>query len=344
MNPTMADFYIITAKEVLTARCETLPPERTDREKFLVEIYDDQDKRINDFTIKFMIPLPNMNLSRAYVGITPQEIKCLFAIRASKIWMDEKKESEGTILIRGEWHNKLFDDEASPDEIGEKLKPLVHRFFKHYPLHKFISPQDLFVSAGFNLDKIVDRLDYFVQLGFIASAGDQRGAPYKLAPGGLIRLEQQLKTQTTEPKVENRYFKLVKISVDTTQPFVFVLMPFKESEFDQSYYTKVIKPTIENDLKLRCIRSDEITDPGVINDQIYTAIVKAKVVIAEVSTQNPNVFYELGLAHTLDKDVYILRRKDAKRPPFDISTDRAIEYEDEEDLKQKIISHLMHLR
>lgn len=186
------------------------------------------------------------------------------------------------------------------------------------------------------MDKIVDRLNCLEQRGFIASAADQRGAPFKLVPGGLDKLEQELKTQTTEPKVENRYFKLVKISVDTTQPFVFVLMPFKESEFGQSCYTEVIKPTIENDLKLQCIRSDEITDPGVINDQIYTAIVKAKVIIAEVTTQNPNVFFELGLAHALDKDVFILTQKDTKRLPFNISTVRAIIYGGKEDLKQKI--------
>ena len=315
------------------AQCETVPPEGFDGEKFLVETYNAQNKKMNSFEIGFVRPLPKMNLSNAYVGITPQEVKCLFAIRAAK---------EDIILVRREDHQKLINDEAGNDEIDEKLKPLVHRFFKQYPVNKLISPENLFVSSGFNLDKIVDRLDYFVQLGFIASAGDQRGAPYKLAPGGLEKLEQDLKIQTTEPKIENRYFKLVKISVDTTQPFAFVLMPFKDSEFDQSYYTKVIKPTIENHLKLQCIRSDEITTPGVINDQIYTAIVKAKVLIAEVSTQNPNVFYELGVAHTLDKDVYILRQKDAKRPPFDISTDRAIVYDDEEDLKQKIISHLMH--
>ena len=69
---------------------------RPDREEFLVETYNDQNERINDFKIIFMKPLPNMYLPKAYIGITPQEINCLLAVRAAKIRRDEKNRARAS--------------------------------------------------------------------------------------------------------------------------------------------------------------------------------------------------------------------------------------------------------
>lgn len=48
--------------------------------------------------------------------------------------------------------------------------------------------------------------------------------------------------------------------------------------------------------------------------------------IADVTTKNANVFYELGIAHTLGKDVILLHQKNSGKIPFDIITRRYLEY------------------
>jgi hypothetical protein len=50
---------------------------------------------------------------------------------------------------------------------------------------------------------------------------------------------------------------------------------------------------------------------------VYESIVMARVIIAEISNRNPNVFYELGMAHAFGKDVIILTQ-DGENIPFDL--------------------------
>ncbi|MGB2770274.1 MAG: hypothetical protein WBC88_11165, partial [Candidatus Zixiibacteriota bacterium] len=132
----------------------------------------------------------------------------------------------------------------------------------------------------------------------------------------------------------------VSLSKKVKEPFAFVLMPFRPQEFDQRIYFDIIKPTVERQLGICCIRSDEETKPGVINNQIFTMIRKAKLIIAETTSRNPNVFYEIGMAHAFNKDVFIFNSSSKKELPFDITTVRAVFYDDYEDLKKKLIENL----
>ena len=61
-------------------------------------------------------------------------------------------------------------------------------------------------------------------------------------------------------------------------------------------------------------------------DQIWRGINKAKVLVAELTTKNPNVFYELGLAHALRKPV-ILISSNQDDVPFDLRHIRVILYD-----------------
>lgn len=126
----------------------------------------------------------------------------------------------------------------------------------------------------------------------------------------------------------NRYFQ--EISIEVNEPFCFVIMPFREEEFPQKIYTQVIKPLIENDFKISCYRVDEDCLPDRIDNKIYSYLLRATFVIAEVTSRNPNVFYELGLAHMLEKDCVILTKKPVSETPFDINRVRA-EYYDSDD-------------
>src|SRR2546423_9956655 len=92
-----------------------------------------------------------------------------------------------------------------------------------------------------------------------------------------------------------------QVSVGTT---CFVVQPFV-APFG-SYFESIFKPAIEQ-AGLTPVRADaEIFGTGKVIDQIWRGINAAKVLVAELTTKNPNVFYELGLAHALRKPVILI--------------------------------------
>jgi hypothetical protein len=95
-------------------------------------------------------------------------------------------------------------------------------------------------------------------------------------------------------------------------PEIFVAMPFKE-KWSENVYEKMIKPAVLG-AKFICIRGDEIPRVGDLTQTIWSSLMEAGLVIAEVSVPNPNVFYEIGLTHAIGKDTFILRQKDSTVP------------------------------
>lgn len=74
---------------------------------------------------------------------------------------------------------------------------------------------------------------------------------------------------------------------------------------------------------LKAVRADKIGDPGMISKQIIEYVLNAKLVVADLSFHNPNVFYELALRHVTGKPtVHLTRIQD--KPPFDVGNFRAI--------------------
>ena len=78
---------------------------------------------------------------------------------------------------------------------------------------------------------------------------------------------------------------------------------------------------------LEVVRADEIAVPGAVTTDILTRIMHSDYVVADVTYQNPNVFYELGLRHACRPGTIIIRDKKAASIPFDIAHLRYIEYE-----------------
>jgi hypothetical protein len=104
----------------------------------------------------------------------------------------------------------------------------------------------------------------------------------------------------------------------------FVMQPFASPL--GGYYEKVFKPAIEK-AGLLPVRADaEIFGTGKIIDQVWRGINAAKVLVAELTTRNPNVFYELGLAHALRKPVVLISSNEAD-VPFDLQHIRVIYYD-----------------
>ena len=90
-------------------------------------------------------------------------------------------------------------------------------------------------------------------------------------------------------------------------------------------YKKIIRPAIES-AGCKCIRADEIIESGIIDRSMYALLYYADVVIADISTFNPNAIYELGVRHTLRPFSTIIIKEDEGKIPFDIGHDRMISY------------------
>jgi hypothetical protein len=104
----------------------------------------------------------------------------------------------------------------------------------------------------------------------------------------------------------------------------FVMQPF--GGVLGTYYDTIFKPAIEQ-AGLIPVRADhEIFATGKIMDQVWRGIRQASVLVAELTTKNPNVFYELGLAHAKEKPV-ILVSSNQDDVPFDLRHIRVIFYD-----------------
>jgi hypothetical protein len=88
------------------------------------------------------------------------------------------------------------------------------------------------------------------------------------------------------------------------------------------FLESIISPVIQQ-FDLKVVRADQIDKPGTITNQIIEYIFKAKLVIADLSFHNPNVFYELALRHACRLPTIQLIRK-IDRIPFDLSQSRTI--------------------
>ena len=106
------------------------------------------------------------------------------------------------------------------------------------------------------------------------------------------------------------------------KPFVLVLMPFKKEFLDT--YTFGIKGAAE-DVGAYAERIDEqIFQEGIL-DRVFNQINKADVIIADMTGQNSNVFYEVGYAHALNKIVVLLTQS-GDDIPFDLKHRQHIVY------------------
>src|SRR5688572_4842101 len=104
-------------------------------------------------------------------------------------------------------------------------------------------------------------------------------------------------------------------------------MPYgvKEGIDFNGVYADLIRPAIE-DAGLEVFRADEEQRAGDIRTDMFQELLLADVVIADLSIDNPNVWYELGVRHALRaRGVIPIASREGKMP-FDVYTDRKLHY------------------
>jgi hypothetical protein len=133
--------------------------------------------------------------------------------------------------------------------------------------------------------------------------------------------------------------------VQSQKPKAFVVMQFTD-EFN-ALYKEVIKPTCEN-FGYECVRADNIYTNGQIIEDIANNIEEAAVVIADITPNNPNVFYEVGYSHGIKKPTILLSDKTREKLPFDVSGFRTLFYENtiggKSLIEERLTKHLESIR
>lgn len=133
-------------------------------------------------------------------------------------------------------------------------------------------------------------------------------------------------------KIYPKQFQFEKILIEKNK--CFMIMPF-DDEFNSIYGT--IKETVEKQ-EVVCKRADEINGSQPILNKIIKGILESQYIIVDITNARPNVFYELGIAHSFRdaRNILILKQKNTNYP-FDISHLPYQEYESGNEYKLRAI-------
>lgn len=121
----------------------------------------------------------------------------------------------------------------------------------------------------------------------------------------------------------------------------FIVMRFSNNDENDHAYEYGIKHALE-DLKIKCIRADERVVSGQLLQKVRQNIERCRLIVAKVDSNNLNVYFELGLAMGLDKDVLLISEEDLViQLPTDLKNWECLTYSkgNYEQLKQRIINY-----
>src|SRR5215216_521366 len=194
-------------------------------------------------------------------------------------------------------------------DASEAMETLLSGFYREFRLRgDFESLQEIiFVEKDEKVfDRLQDRISYILEnKDFIIREGQDiflNPETEETDKDGLLDFEGE------------RIRKLLR--------HVFVAMPFAK-EFDNVYYFGMKGPVEQR--KLKCERVDQDNYTGDIVTRIKERIASAEFVIAEITGNKPNVFYEVGYADGLKKKIVLISQP--QETPFDINTQHKILYD-----------------
>jgi len=150
-------------------------------------------------------------------------------------------------------------------------------------------------------------------------------------------------------------FQDIKLPYDS-QDIVFVIMPFSKEKFEwlgEEKNPESLRSFIAEKSGCKCVTVADDARGGNILNKIYTHLKYCKFTIADIASLNPNVLYELGLAHSLGKDVIPICSKaelseiepkieskelfgEFLRKVFDLNHNTILDYETEDELRTKL--------
>lgn len=195
----------------------------------------------------------------------------------------------------------------------------------------------------YDQDEAIDQVNRLLKYHNIGVEKDESSGNvtlYKISDGFISTATDEKKVRksiTFSPSVFEVPDKQVAESL------VSVMMPFS-MEFDS--VLAVIKEAC-NEIELECKRVDDIWNNEIIIQDIFELIFCSSIVIADFTGRNPNVFYEVGIAHALGKIVVPITQR-IEDVPFDLQHHRALQYLNNNEglgkLRGKLIKRLSVLK
>jgi hypothetical protein len=201
--------------------------------------------------------------------------------------------------------------------------PLISDLYKHYRGENLPDTPFLVNTARDTYHVPADKVDLFIDV-FLRTLQE---AKLLEEIGGKKRVVDVTHTPDVEGSSTIPEEQLKKVSKGVAVQAgdnCFVMMPFGLPL--GGYYQSIYEPAIKK-AGLSPIRADaEIFGTGKIIDQIWSGINNARVLVAELTGRNPNVLYELGIAHALKKPVVLISSNEGD-VPFDVRHVRVIYYD-----------------
>lgn len=262
--------------------------------------------------------------SAKYLGIGysgPYAMEISSAIKYGVLERTGTKKIKPTDLAKKILRPQNSDDETNGYIEAVLNAPVISEVYKHYRGENL--PDRVFfenaLSDTFKVpaEKHAEFIEVFNESLTAAKLIEKTGDKYRVI---------NISNSGTGPLVDSsseirRLGKSLEISSTDS---CFVMMPFASPLGE--YYKQIYEPAIKK-AGLKAVRADQdIFGTGKIIDQIWTGINSAKVLIAELTKRNPNVYYELGLAHALKKPV-VLVSSNEEDVPFDLQHIRVIYYD-----------------
>lgn len=187
------------------------------------------------------------------------------------------------------------------------------KFYSNYSDERLLLERKI---ADLNL-KLTQSVSQFEDVNHLILRGQREGKYFSLDSLNPDNFLRTLSIDRSEIKVDRN--------------LVFVLTPFHPSE--RRTYSAIVRGL--SSFGIRVIRGDEESIKGDILSHIIVRMLSARIIIANINTRNPNVMYELGIAHALGKDVVMISNT-KEELPFDVNSRRILFYSDHKDLTNKL--------
>jgi len=113
-------------------------------------------------------------------------------------------------------------------------------------------------------------------------------------------------------------------AVNAQKPKAFVVMQFGQQYDD--VYRDVVRGVCDA-YEVNSLRADDVAGPGLIIADVIREIASSQLIIADITPNNPNVYFEVGYALAMKKPTILLARKGISLP-FDVAGFRVLFYED----------------
>ena len=266
-----------------------------------------------------------------------QEYKDIFPYRSSSGLTDFFRRLHLSYIHQGEsrrwWVRDILDQLNSKENTRDERLPSEEML---KIIEQLVDPIE-FLRVGHRNEAILLMSKLLENEGMALDFDEHSKPKLKLLSGEFASTAVEVRKTDRFITFTPEVFKIPEGMIIPNQ--IAVMMPFSK-DFDEVY--AIIKETCES-VGMHCHRADEVWKESAIIQDVFNLIFSSIIVIADLSGKNPNVFYEVGIAHTLGKFVVPIAQSTSDIS-FDVGHHRVLKYSLEGDgrteLKNKLKSRL----